>query len=57
MLSESSNYLNQEIYNNKARIIIDDKKGNLLNNISAIRNPSTKLKFFTIKKNMLLISD
>ena len=57
LLSESSNYLKQEKYNNKARIIIDDKEGNLLNNSSTIRNPSTKLKFFNIKKNMLLISD
>ena len=52
LLSESSNYLKQEKYNNKARIIIDDKEGNLLNNSSTIRNPSTKLKFFTIKKNI-----
>jgi hypothetical protein len=52
LLSESSNYLKQEKYNNKARIIIDDKEGNLLNNSSIIRNPSTKLKFFTIKKNI-----
>ena len=52
LLSESSNYLKQEKYNNKARIIIDDKEGNLLNNSSTIRNPSNKLKFFTIKKNI-----
>ena len=52
LLSESSNYLKQEKYNNKARIIIDDKEGNLLNNSSTIRNPSTNLKFFIIKKNI-----
>ena len=52
LLSESSDYLNQEKYNNKTRIIIDDKEGNLLNNSSTIRNPSTKLKFFKIEKNI-----
>ena len=57
LLSEPSNYIKQKKYNNKARIIIDDKGGNLVNNSSTIRNPSSKLKFFTIKKNMLLISD
>ena len=31
---------------------MDDKEGNLLNNSSIIRNPSTKLKYFTIKKNI-----
>ena len=52
LLSESSDYLNQEKYNNKARIIINDKEGNLLNNSSTNRNPSTKLKFFKIEKNI-----
>ena len=51
-LSESSNYLNQEKYNNKARIIIDDKEGNLSYNSSIIKNPSTKLKYFKIEKNI-----
>ena len=43
-LSESSNNLKQKEIN-KPKIYIDNKEGNLLNNSSAIRNPSTKLIF------------
>lgn len=51
LLSESSNNLNQEEYN-KPKIFINDKEGNLFNNSSIIRNPSTKLKYFNIEKNI-----
>ena len=44
LLSESSNNLKQKEIN-KPKIYIDNKEGNLLNNSSAIRNPSTKLIF------------
>ena len=56
MLSESSNNLKQEEYN-KDKIIIPDKEENLFINSSIIRNPSTKLKYFNIEKNILLIPD
>ena len=39
------------------KISIYNKEGNLLNNSSTIRNPSTKLKYFNIEKKILLISD
>ncbi len=51
LLTESSNYLKLEEYN-KPKIIIDDKEGNLSNNNSIIRNPSSKLKYFNIEKNI-----
>ena len=51
MLSESSNNLNQEEYN-KPEIFINDKERNLFNNSSIIKNPSTKLKYFNIEKNI-----
>ena len=56
LLSESSNNLKQKEYN-KPKIFINDKKGNLFNNSSAVKNPSTKLKYFNIEKNILLIFD
>lgn len=52
ILSEFSNSLNQKKYN-EPKIFIDEKKGNLFNNGSANRNPSTKLKYFNIEKNII----
>ena len=52
LLSESSNNLKQKEIN-KPKIFIDNKEGNLLNNSSAIRNPSTKLKYFNVEKNII----
>lgn len=49
ILSESSNNLNQKEYN-KLTIFIDAKKGNLFNNDSVVKNPSTKLKYFGVGK-------
>lgn len=56
-LSESSNNLKQEENNNKPKLIIDDKEGNLINNSSTINDPLGKLKYFNVKKNILLIAD
>ena len=50
LLDESSNYLKQEY--NKPKIIIDDKEGNVFNNSSIIRKPSTKIKYFNIEKKI-----
>ena len=52
LLSESSNNLKQKEYK-MPKIFIDNKEGNLLNNSSAIRNPSTKLKYFNVEKNII----
>ena len=52
MLSESSNNLKKEEFN-KPKIFINDKEGNLFNNNSIIKNPSTKLKYFNIEKNII----
>jgi len=51
LLSESSNNLKKKEYN-KPTILINDKEGNLLNNNSIIKNPSNKLKYFNIEKNI-----
>ena len=52
LLSEFSTNSKQEEFN-KTKIIIDDKKRNLFNNSSTIRNPSTKLKYFNIEKDII----
>jgi len=52
ILSESSNKLNQKEYN-KLKIFIDEKKGNLFNNDSVVKNPSIKLKYFNVEKNII----
>ena len=51
-MSESSNNIKKE-KNNKAKIIIDNKEENLISNISTIKNPSTKKKYFNIEKNII----
>jgi len=51
IFSESQNSLNHKEYN-KSKVFIDEKKGNLFNNSSANRNPSTNLKYFNIEKNI-----
>ena len=51
LLNESSNNLKQE-ENNKPNFIIDDKERNLKINSSRINNPSTKVKYFNIEKNI-----
>ena len=53
LLSESSNNLKHEEYNNP-KIFVNNKEGNLFNNSSIIRNPSTILKYFNIEKNINL---
>ena len=52
LLNESSNNLTQE-ENNKPNFIIDDKERNLIINSSKINNPSTKIKYFNIEKNII----
>lgn len=51
LLNESSNNLKQE-ENNKPNFIIDDKERSLIINSSRINNPSTKVKYFNIEKNI-----
>jgi len=51
ILSGDSNNLKHEEYNN-LKIIINNKEGNLFNNSSIIRNPSTKSKYSNTKKNI-----
>ena len=43
--------------NNRPNFTIDDKERNLIINSSKINNHSTKIKYFNIEKNILLISD
>ena len=64
MLSESSNYLKQKKYNNKTRIILDDKEGNLLNinfwlNIKSLLdfNTNNEIKVLKNKKNAYINKD
>ena len=52
LINESSNNLKQE-ENNKPKIIIDDKEANLINNSSSIKNPSFKMKYFNIEKDLI----
>jgi len=49
-LSESSNKIKQE--ENKPKIIIDNKEEKLINNSYTINNPSAKIKYFNIEKNI-----
>jgi len=49
-LSESSNNIKQE--ENKPKFIINNKGEILINNSSTINNPSTKIKYFNIEKNI-----
>jgi hypothetical protein len=51
LLSEFSRNSKQEEFN-KTKRILDNKEVNLFNNSSTIRNPSTKLKYFNIEKNI-----
>ena len=51
LLSEFSRNSKQEEFN-KTKRILDNKEGKLFNNNSTIRNPSTKLKYFNIEKNI-----
>ena len=52
LINESSNNLKKE-ENNKPKIIIDDKEANLINNSSSIKNPSFKMKYFNIEKDLI----
>ena len=51
LLNHSSNNLTQE-KNNKPNFIRDDKERNLIIKSSKINNPSTKIKYFNIEKNI-----
>jgi len=53
LINESSNNLKKE-ENNKPKIIIDDKETNLINNSSSIKNPSFKMKYFNIEKDIIV---
>jgi len=52
LFCESSNNLKQKDYS-KPKFFIDEKKGNLFNNNYVVKNPSTKLKYFNVEKNII----
>lgn len=52
MLNESSNNLKQKEKNNP-KIIMDNEEANIINNSSTIKNPSFKIKYFNIEKNII----
>jgi len=47
----SNNFKQQE--NNKPKIIMGSKEANLINNNSTIKNPSYKIKYFNIEKDII----
>ena len=52
LLKESSNNLNQE-ENDKPAIIMDNKEANITNDSSTVKNPSFKIKYFKIEKDII----
>jgi len=52
LLKESSNNLKKE-ENNKPAIIMDNKEANIINDSSTVKNPSFKIKYFKIEKDII----